>query len=93
MFSITCSELLVQNYLFRILKMAINNDITKTNAIIGLVMTVKIAVTGAAGRMGKTLIEAVAMLKSAAKVWLSMTTAEMNTALRAGEIKEVKQDE
>jgi len=34
-----------------------------------------------------------AALKSAAKVWLSMTTAEINTALTAGEIKEVKQDE
>jgi hypothetical protein len=34
-----------------------------------------------------------AALKSAAKIWLSMTTAEINTALRAGEIKEVKQDE
>jgi hypothetical protein len=34
-----------------------------------------------------------ATLKSVAKVWLSMTTAELNTALRTGEIKEVKQDE
>lgn len=34
-----------------------------------------------------------AALKSAAKIWLSMTTAEINTVLRAGEIKEVKQDE
>ena len=34
-----------------------------------------------------------ATLKSVAKVWLSMTTAELNTALSAGEIKEVKQDE
>jgi len=32
-------------------------------------------------------------LKSVAKVWLSMPAAGLKAALRAGEIKEVKQDE
>ena len=33
------------------------------------------------------------VLKSAAKVWLSMTAAGLTAALKAGEIKEVKRDE
>lgn len=33
------------------------------------------------------------VLKNVAKVWLSMTAAGLKAALKAGEIKEVKQDE
>jgi len=33
------------------------------------------------------------ILKSVAKVWLSMSAAGLKAALRAGEVKEVKQDE